>query len=84
VKYSSTRIAVMILIVLCTVTIDVSWKHYLETSARITAQNNLKQAQVCVNDLLLLNADSPIYNTKISNNDIEKALKTCAREMGNL
>jgi len=81
VKYSSTRIAVMILIVLCTVTIDVSWKHYLETSARITAQNNLKQAQVCVNDLLLLNADSPIYNTKISNNDIEKALKTCAREM---
>ena len=80
-KYSSTRIAVMILIVLCTVTIDVSWKHYLETSARITAQNNLKQAQVCVNDLLLLNADSPIYNTKISNNDIEKALKTCAREM---
>ena len=80
-RYSSTRIAVVVLIVLCTVIIDVSWKHYLETSARITAQYNLKQAQTCVNDLLLKNADSPIYNTNITNDDVEKALKTCAREM---
>ena len=80
-KYSSTRIAVVVLIVLCTVIIDVSWKHYLETSARMTAQQNLKQAQVCVNDLLLNNADSPIYDTHITNDDVEKALKICAREM---
>jgi len=80
-KYSSTRIAVIVLIMLCTIAIDVSWKHYLQHSARITAKFNLKQAQVCVNDLLLKSADSPIYNPKITNDDIEKALKTCAREM---
>ena len=80
-KYSSTRIAVVLLIMLCTVTIDVSWKHYLETSARITAKYNLKQAQTCVNDLLLHNAESPIYDTKVNNTMIEQALKTCARDM---
>ena len=80
-KYSSTRIAVIVLIMLCTIAIDVSWKHYLQRSVRITAKFNLEQAKVCVNDLLLGNADAPIYNPKITNNDIEKALKTCAREM---
>ena len=80
-KYSSTRIAVIVLIMLCTIAIDVSWKHYLQHSARITAKFNLKQAQVCVNDLLLKSADSPVYDTKITNDDIERALKTCAREM---
>jgi len=81
VKYSSSRIITVFLIILCTVAIDVSWKHFLENSARITAQYNLRQAQVCVNDLLLISHDAPIYNPKINNNDIEKALKTCAREM---
>ena len=80
-RYSSARIAVLCLIVLCTVSIDVSWKYYLEYSARITAQYNLKQAQVCVNDLLLGDADSQVYNTSITNEQIEKAIKTCAREM---
>ncbi len=80
-KYSSTRLAVMVLIVLCTVAIDVSWQLYLEKSARITAKFNLKQAQVCVNDLLLKSHDAPIYSTKITNDDVERALKTCAREM---
>jgi hypothetical protein len=80
-KYSSARIAVVILILLCTVSIDVAWKHYLENSARITARYNLEQTKVCVNDLLLQSADSPIYNTHITNDDIEKALKTCARKM---
>lgn len=80
-KYSSTRLAVMALIVLCTVLIDIAWQFNLEKSARITAKFNLKQAQVCVNDLLLKSHDAPIYNTKITNDDIEKALKTCAREM---
>lgn len=80
-KYSSTRLAVMALIVLCTVGIDVAWQFNLENSARITAKFNLKQAQVCVNDLLLKSHDAPIYNPKITNDDIEKALKTCAREM---
>jgi len=80
-KYTSTRVMIVALILLCTVAIDVTWKHYLETSARITAQFNLRQAQVCVNDLLLVSADSPIYNNIIDNTAIEKALKTCAREM---
>lgn len=80
-KYSSTRVAVIVLIMLCTIAIDVSWKHSLQHSARITAKFNLNQAKTCVNDLLLQSADSPIYNTKITNDDIEKALKTCAREM---
>lgn len=80
-KYSGSRIAVIILILLCTVAIDISWKMYLERSARITAKFNLQQAKTCVNDLLLQNANSPIYNTRIDNSDIEKALKTCAREM---
>ena len=80
-RYSSTRIAVIVLIIISTITIDIAWKHYLERSARITAKFNLKQAQVCVNDLLLKSADAPIYSTKISNDDIEKALKTCVREM---
>jgi len=72
---------IIALILLCTVAIDITWKYYLETSARITAQFNLQQAKVCVNDLLLKNADSPVYNTHIDNAMIEKALKTCAREM---
>jgi len=80
-KYSSTRVAVIVLIMLCTIAIDVSWKHYLQHSARITAKFNLNQAKVCVNDLLLKNADSPIYDTHITNDMVEKALKTCAREM---
>ena len=49
-KYSSTRIAVIFLIVICTVTIDVVWKHFLEHSARVTAKYNLTQAKTCVND----------------------------------
>ena len=80
-KYSGTRIAVLLLVLLCTVGIDISWKFALEKSARITAKFNLEQAKTCVNDLLLKNADSPIYNTSITNVEIEKALKTCAREM---
>jgi len=80
-KYTSTRVMIIALILLCTVAIDITWKYYLETSARITAQFNLQQAKVCVNDLLLKNADSPVYNTHIDNAMIEKALKTCAREM---
>ena len=80
-KYSGSRIAVVALILLCTVAIDVSWKFYLEKSARITAKFNLQQAKTCVNDLLLKNTDSPIYDTRITNVEIEKALKTCAREM---
>ena len=80
-KYSGSRIAVVILILLCTVAIDISWKMYLERSARITAKFNLQQAKTCVNDLLLQSADSPIYNTRIDNDMVEKALKTCARDM---
>lgn len=80
-KYSGSRIAVVILILLCTVAIDISWKMYLERSARITAKFNLQQAKTCVNDLLLQNVDSPIYNTRIDNDMVEKALKTCARDM---
>ena len=80
-KYSSTRIMVIALILLSTVAVDVTWKHYLETSARITARFNLQQAKTCVNDLLLHDADSMIYNVNITNAEIEKALKTCAREM---
>ena len=80
-KYSSTRIAVIVLIMLCTIAIDITWKHYLEISARITAKFNLQQAKTCVNDLLLQNADQPIYNINIRNDEVERALKTCAREM---
>lgn len=80
-KYSGSRIAVVALILLCTVAIDISWKFYLEKSARITAKFNLQQAKTCVNDLLLHSADSLIYDPKITNAEIEKALKTCAREM---
>ena len=80
-KYSGSRITVVILILLSTIAIDISWKFYLEKSARITAKFNLQQAKTCVNDLLLQNADSPIYNMKIDNNMVEMALKTCARDM---
>ena len=80
-KYSSTRVAVIVFIFLCTFAIDISWKHYLQHSARITAKFNLNQAKTCVNDLLLKSADSPIYDTAITNDMVEKALKTCAREM---
>ena len=73
-KYSGSRITVVILILLSTIAIDISWKFYLEKSARITAKFNLQQAKVCVNDLLLKNAESPIYNMKIDNNMVEMAL----------
>jgi len=81
VRYSSTRVFVILLIIFSTVTIDITWKHYSELSARTTAKFNLQQAKSCVNDLLLNSADQPIYNINIHNDEIEKALKTCAREM---
>lgn len=79
--YSFRAVITTLIIIVSTVILDVSWKHYTEISTRIQAQYNLKQAQVCVNDLLLKNNNSPIYSINISNDDIEKALKTCAREM---
>lgn len=72
-KYSSRTVVVLLLIVLCTVAIDTSWQFYLEKSAREQAQYNLKQVQVCTNDLL--------ENVNVDNVLLEKALKTCAREM---
>jgi hypothetical protein len=80
-KYLNRYLLVMGFIVLCTVAIDIAWQFHLEKSARITARFNLKQAQVCVNDLLLKSHDAAIYSPNITNDDIEKALKTCAREM---
>lgn len=79
--YSFRAVITTLIIIVSTVILDVSWKHYTEISTRIQAQYNLKQTQVCVNDLLLKNNNSPIYSINISNDDIEKALKTCAREM---
>ena len=77
-KYSSTRVAVIVLIVLCTVAIDISWKHYLETSARITAKYNLENIKSCVNDIIL-GEDGKNYRF-VSNDTVEKALKVCAKK----
>ena len=79
--YSSYRVFIVVFIMLCTVSIDIAWKHYLQNSVRVTAKYNLNQVKTCVNDLLLGNDSAPIYNTRLTNDDIEKALKTCAREM---
>ena len=68
----------MILIVLCTVTIDVSWKHYLENSARITAKYNLENIRSCVNDIIL--GETHTNYKYISNDVVEKALKVCAKK----
>lgn len=82
IEYNSTKLFFIVLTLIAQVTIDTTWKHYLEVSARTQAQYNLKQTQVCVNDLLLTkNNLHPIYNPNITNEQIEKALKTCAREM---
>lgn len=72
-KYSNKTVAVLLLIIMCTVVIDTSWQFYLEKSAREQAQYNLKQVQVCTNDLL--------DGVDVDNASLEKALKTCAREM---
>lgn len=72
-KYSNKTVAVIFLIIFCTVAIDTSWQFYLEKSAREQAQYNLKQVRVCTNDLLV--------NDVVDNDSVEKALKTCAREM---
>ena len=80
-RHSNTRIAVIALIVLCTVAIDVTWKHYLEHSARVTAKYSLNNIKSCVNDLLLMDEQGLYtkYGSHITNNEVEKALKTCAR-----
>lgn len=79
-SYGTRTVAAIFLIILCTIGIDVSWQFYAERSVRIQAQYNLIQAQVCVNDVLLGDSDKPLYRDA-SNDEIERALKTCAREM---
>lgn len=79
--YSLRTIIITTVIILSTIIVDVSWRHYTEISTRTQAKYNLKQTQACVNDLLLKKHNFPVFNTNISNSDIEKALKTCAREM---
>ena len=77
-RHSNTRVFVMVLIVICTVAIDVAWKHYLETSARITAKYNLDNIRSCVNDIVL--GDNHYDYRVISNDEIERALKVCAKK----
>lgn len=77
-KYSSTRVAVMCLIVISTIAIDITWKHYLETSARVTAKYNLENIKSCVNDIVL-GEDHNNYKPT-TNDEVEKALKICAKK----
>jgi len=81
-QYTVKNIVIVALIVLCTVSIDITWKFFLENSARIQARYNLEQVKVCVNDLLLRDDKGRLtrYRT-ISDNEITEALKTCARKM---
>lgn len=72
----------ILIILLSLITIDSTWKFYLEISARTQAQYNLEQTRTCVNDILLTKGPTnPVYNPNITNDQIEKALKTCARNM---
>ena len=55
----------------------------IESSVSQQARYNLKQTQTCVNDLVL-NKNNKVKNIEyreVSNDELEHALKTCARDM---
>lgn len=76
-------IVVVILITLMTIVVDSVWKVNLERSVRQQARYNLQQIKSCMNDLLLTDKFVRYKPLKIeiTNDDVERALKTCARDM---
>ena len=78
-KHSNTTVFTVMLIVMCTVSIDVSWQYFLEKSARTQAVFSLNNIQSCVNTVLLTDEEGLLTNYRdIPNGEIEKALKICA------
>jgi len=82
-RYTYKNLLVVAMIVISTISIEAGWKFFLEKSVRIQARYNLTQIQTCVNDLVL-RANGSVYDefsSSIDNYQLEKALKTCARDM---
>lgn len=76
-------IVVAILVTLMTIVVDSVWKVNLERSVRQQARYNLQQIKSCMNDLLLTDkfvGYKPL-KIEITNDDVERTLKTCARDM---
>ena len=52
-RYSNSRVFILMLIVISTVMIDVSWKVYAEQSARQVARYSAGNIKSCVNEIVL-------------------------------
>ena len=77
-RYSNSRVFILMLIVISTVMIDVSWKVYAEQSARQVARYSAENIRSCVNEIVLGNNQNAYRN--VSNAELEVALKTCAQK----
>lgn len=77
-RYSNSRVFILMLIVISTVMIDVSWKVYAEQSARQVARYSAENIRSCVNDIVLGKNQNAYRN--VSNAELEVALKTCAQK----
>ena len=77
-RYSNSRVFILMLIVISTVMIDVSWKVYAEQSARQVARYSAENIRSCVNEIVL-GKDQNAYRN-VNNEELEVALKTCAQK----
>ena len=78
-KYNNLRLVIIILIVVCTVAIDTSWKFFAEQSARQVARYNVDNVRNCINELIL--GKDQINYRYVSDDEIQKALKVCGQKM---
>ena len=75
-RYSNSRVFILMLIVISTVMIDVSWKVYAEQNARQVARYSAENIKSCVNEIVLGKSQNAYRN--VSNEELEVAFKTCA------
>lgn len=77
-RYSSSRVFILMLIVISTVMIDVTWKVYVEQNVRQVARYNVENIRSCVNTIVL-GSNQNEYR-QVTNAELELALKTCAQK----
>ena len=77
-KYSNLNVAAILFILISVISIDVTWKHYVESSARTVARYSTENIKNCVNEIVLGQGQKE-YRV-VDNGEIEGALKTCAQK----
>lgn len=75
-KYDNIKTSVIVLVMLCTIVIDVIWKHNVENSARIMAKYNTENIKNCVNELTLGKGQNN-YRV-VDDAELESSMRICS------